>query len=226
MNEIQEFHPLVAAWLLEHNYSFKHHVCLPDGIADFMAIHNKTGEVLAIECKCDGSEKRGKFFAQVLDYSRQIENSIPAVAIPSQSLNKRVKEICRHYGIKIIPIKCEVSNDTVGNQTGDTNPIAQLGIQRIVFISNLMLSIDNMIENIISNHVEHGSNPILDLMILFQMAMATNPEVYSEEQRTRVGKSIIDAIVDMSSYFSEDGSENNAIFKLLSAKGSYVLSNL
>jgi AcrR family transcriptional regulator len=104
MNEKQQFHPLVAKWLLENQYTYAYEVKMPEyGRADFLATH-KDGHQLIVECKADTSAKAGKSIMQLLDYRTQLPQSLAGYAIPSKFVTDRIVGLCQRYGVKLILI--------------------------------------------------------------------------------------------------------------------------
>lgn len=105
MNEVKDFHPMVEQWLTDNGYSFRHHVRLDYGIADYVA--TRDGKTIVVECKFNtyaSNVRNGRFFAQVLDYARQVPNSKPFAALPSYLVTDKTRQICKHYGIGLIVI--------------------------------------------------------------------------------------------------------------------------
>lgn len=104
MNERHDFHPLVATWLENNGYSYRHEVKMPEyGRADFIAIH-EDGHTLIVECKIDVAAKSKKSLKQLLRYQRQIADSKAGYAIPLELVSDSIAESCVAYGIQLIPI--------------------------------------------------------------------------------------------------------------------------
>lgn len=168
MNEVKDFHPLVEQWLIENGYTFRHHVRLEDGIADYIAERN--GETIVIECKSDGSAssaKNGRFFAQVLDYARQVPNSKPCAAMPSYLVTDKTREICEYYGIRLIVIECErIENDSDSSKGFCLAALIQW--QRMDFMDSINDNIDTILKEIIDD-ADNLQSAILNMLILLKL---------------------------------------------------------
>lgn len=106
MDELSEFHPIVASWLEEHGYEYIHEYCMPwDGIVDFLAIDSH--ETLLVECKTAFQLAN---IEQINRYAKQLPSAVPVLAIPMYLLNDRVRELCQANGIRIVPIDVQHEN--------------------------------------------------------------------------------------------------------------------
>lgn len=105
MNERYDFHPLVALWLKARNYIYRHEVKMPErGIADYVAEH-PDGHTLIIECKVDAAVYSEKSLVQLMNYQRQLPDSLPAYAVPADLVTETVIERCKAQDILLIPIE-------------------------------------------------------------------------------------------------------------------------
>lgn len=146
--EVEEYHPVVAEWLDENGYSYEHHVELDDGIVDFIAIHNETGEILSVEAKVN-TGKRGRFFAQALDYARQIPDSIPCVALPSWQITDKTREVCEYYGIRMLVIEIdqpEPQATPVNSTKNGYDPVAKEKFDTHVRVMNCAHALHTVID--------------------------------------------------------------------------------
>jgi len=103
MNEVKDFHPLVAAWLNENGYTYIHEYKLPDfGYVDFFATHQKTGEQLMVECKPDTRIKAGIF--QLAGYRVQMPTVAACLAVNRHNITPDIEAVATKYNIGIIGI--------------------------------------------------------------------------------------------------------------------------
>lgn len=106
--ERQFLHPLVAKWLKDNRYIYKHEVKMPEyGRADFVACDSK-GQIIIVECKSELGRDVGRDMAQVLDYCRQYgHGAIPALAAVNSCISDHIREICNYYNAMLIAIDDE-----------------------------------------------------------------------------------------------------------------------
>ncbi len=106
-DEIKQVHPATEAWLVEHGYTYQHHVKMPEyGIADYIA-KDSDGKILVVECKVD-CHSIGKSGTQALDYAQQY--GVPcdtALAIPHVTVTPKARNICKRRGIILIELDIE-----------------------------------------------------------------------------------------------------------------------
>jgi hypothetical protein len=101
MNEVKDFHPLVAAWLIENGYTFIHEYDMPDyGRVDFFATHNPTGEQLIVECKPEKGIKAG--IVQLAGYRVQMPSVAACLAVGKGSITPDIEAMATRYNIGII----------------------------------------------------------------------------------------------------------------------------
>lgn len=111
MNEIKDLHPLVANWLIENGYDYKHEYSLPDyGIVDFYATHRETGFEAMVECKIDGISKG---IMQLATYDKQVAVNRSILACPVGMIKDRDKRLAQRYTIEIVEFAIE--NTTVSD---------------------------------------------------------------------------------------------------------------
>jgi hypothetical protein len=224
MDEIRDFHPLVENWLTANGYTFQHHVKLEDGIADYIAERNN--ELIVVECKADGSKseaRTGRFFAQVLDYARQVPNSKPYVALPTYLFTNKTQEICKYYDIGLILIECDEPDEDLLNKPFER---IFLNIPAIIFKEGLIKWTESTVKDIVKDHVENDSNPIFDLMLAFFIASAAHPDFFSDRQVKNAQEILIDSLLYLASdYFSESDIEG-IIHLIAETSRSYVLPRL
>lgn len=98
--EVSEFHPLVAKWLEEHEYTYQHHYRMPEhGIADFRA--EKDGKIYIVECKI-GDNQSHAALRQIRDYTQQIRGSKGIILVSENCASERVKLICEKHKVEYI----------------------------------------------------------------------------------------------------------------------------
>jgi restriction endonuclease len=161
-HEIQDFHPLVAKWLSENGYEYKHEVKMREyGQADFVA-QNVDGETLLIECKLWLRKGAGRAIAQVMDYCRQYGNSCkPAIAVPESAINSSVIEACKYWGVRIIALPFTIQkakNASTGYPSSQSIPINPAAI---VFADKCLCKPDEIVDAIREYHAEAGTSPLV-----------------------------------------------------------------
>lgn len=188
MNEVKDFHPLVEQWLLDNGYTFQHHVRLEHGIIDYIAKRN--GNTLVIECKSDGSSsnaKNGRFFAQVLDYARQVPNSKPCAALPIYLVTEKTREICEYYGIELIVIdtlpkqphdKGKVSGDNIHSANLS---ISDMVVNRFMYTQNIIHNPQGALDEITQFHKLSSTSPVLDIMLLWAYTQNAHSGIYGQQ---------------------------------------------
>lgn len=103
LNEVKDYHPLVAKWLTENNYEYKHHYKLPDyGIADFLATH-QDGHCLLVEAKCVRSKIK-KAILQVRVYQLQLPEARAIVVTAPEFLRDDDFPMADKHDVKIVTV--------------------------------------------------------------------------------------------------------------------------
>lgn len=117
MNEVKDFHPLVAAWLTENGYAFIHEYDMPDyGCVDFFATHTPTGEQLIVECKPEKKIKSG--IVQLAGYRVQMPSVAACLAVNKVNITPDIEAMAVKYSIGIIGIDVNlVQSENVINET-------------------------------------------------------------------------------------------------------------
>lgn len=181
--EVSTFHPMVAQWLIDNNYSYQHEVKLRDGRADFTALHLITGEKLVIECKINSEASSGRFFAQVLDYARQLSGHIPVIAMPSYRLTERAKEVCDYYQIRVIAIDVPESVfESWGAKQRNLDDVFSLRTsERIAFFDEVRTSPKSIVNEIAGYHAQYGTSPFYDLLECLMIIKFTGKGIASDE---------------------------------------------
>jgi hypothetical protein len=107
MNEVKDFHPLVAAWLTENGYTFIHEYDMPDyGRVDFFATHPPTDEQLIVECKPEKGIKAG--IVQLAGYRVQMSSVAACLAVSKYSITPDIEAMATKYNIGIIGIEVSI----------------------------------------------------------------------------------------------------------------------
>lgn len=107
MNEVKDFHPLVAAWLTANGYEFVHEYKMPEyGRVDFFAIHPTTRKITLVECKPEKDLNAGIF--QLLGYHAQMPEAALWLAVDKASVTPSLKNLASKYNVEILEI------DTLG----------------------------------------------------------------------------------------------------------------
>lgn len=104
-DEVQQFHPLVQAFLEQEGYKVAHHFLLPSGHEiDFVATKDK--QTLVIECKpsLDGQNLYAAI-GQTLCYSAEFHlPAIPCIATPPITGNEYILEMCSALNILLLEV--------------------------------------------------------------------------------------------------------------------------
>lgn len=103
MNEVKDFHPLVAGWLHDNGYRFKHEYKMPDfGRVDFYAVKNKAK--LLVECKTEKLRvKRG--IMQLAAYGLQVPEAQLLLAIPRGFIGSKGRALAERYEVQVLEIE-------------------------------------------------------------------------------------------------------------------------
>src|SRR6266496_2815776 len=74
--ETKHLHPLVAEWLKENHYTYKHEVKMPEyGRADFVA-KDINDSIVIIECKLEMMRHSRESILQLLGYCHQLREDV------------------------------------------------------------------------------------------------------------------------------------------------------
>lgn len=110
MDEIRDFHPLVAKWLDENGYDYQHEVTIKGLRVDFLAKHRETGEFMLVEAKLR-VKKPDRFratMAQAMHYEEEFDKkATAAVAVPADEVQESYPRLCKRFNIRLIPIEVQ-----------------------------------------------------------------------------------------------------------------------
>jgi uncharacterized protein YbaR (Trm112 family) len=104
INEVKDYHPLVAKWLVLNGYTYQHHYKLDDyGIVDFLATH-EDGHKLLVEAKCVRSKIK-EAILQVRVYQSQMPEAKAVVVTAPEFLREKDFPMADKYGVKIVTVE-------------------------------------------------------------------------------------------------------------------------
>lgn len=163
MTEIRDFHPLVASWLTENGYTYKHEFKMPEyGKADFVAQH-ADGHRLIVECKIGYGARDGRSIIQLLDYGRQMPDCRMAYAIPSHLVSDNIIKLCENYSVMLLPIHVDSETDPIQIETNTKNTAFSNLMSWIEFRDKCRCSPAKAVDEIVRFHDRYGTSPVMDV---------------------------------------------------------------